>query len=75
MSKRDAYVFVKKDYVNYFSQILDLEMQMKSKAAVICGLVKGRRARIALERILRDEKNHEKYIREILGIVENSRGR
>lgn len=59
----------KKDYINYFDEILAVEFGMKKDAKLLLGKVKDAEAQIILQDLLSDETRHIKIVKEMIKLI------
>ncbi|NTU69392.1 hypothetical protein HGB13_00990 [bacterium] len=64
-------MFSHQDYIDYFSEIERIEIEMIREVHEIQKLVDNKKALLILESIKEDEKRHYQYAREILDLFDS----
>jgi rubrerythrin len=62
-------MFNKKDYLNYFKQLYDVEIVMKKEVKELLKIVNEPEAKKILERIREDEIRHADIVKEMIKLI------
>ena len=62
-------MFKKKDYVDYFKQLYDVEVVMKKEVEALLKIVDHPKAKIILEQIRKDEIRHAKIVKSMFKLI------
>lgn len=62
-------MFSKKDYLDYFKQLYDVEIVMKKEVEQLLKIVDLPEARKILERIREDEIRHAKIVKDMIKLI------
>lgn len=63
-------MFEKKDYLEYFKKIEEIEDKMVKDTKELLDNIKNEDAKKILQKVLSDEKRHSKIARSILDLIE-----
>ena len=63
-------MFNKKDYIDYFNQLYDLEIEMREDAEKLLIRVKNPEARRIIEVIRNDEIKHAEIVKEMIKLID-----
>jgi hypothetical protein len=59
----------KKDYLNYFKQLYDVEIVMKKETEKLLEIIQEPEARKIIKRIREDEIRHAKIVKEMIKLI------
>lgn len=62
-------MFNKKDYLQYFDELYQVEIMMKKEAQDLLKIINNEEARIIIEKIEKDEIRHAKIIKDLIKLV------
>lgn len=66
-------MFVKKDYLEYFTKIIEIERTMKREGEYLLKKVSDAKAKAILRKLVADERRHIKIVEGIIQIVKKSK--
>lgn len=62
-------MFKKKDYLDYFKQLYDVEIIMKKDVEKLLKIVDNQEVKLLLERIRKDEMRHAKLVKSLIKLL------
>ncbi len=62
-------MFIKKDYLNYFHQLYQIEIEMKKEIAYLMKIVSRSESKELLKKIHEDEVRHAIIVKELIKLV------
>ncbi len=62
-------MFTKKDYLQYFDELLEKEILMKKEAEILLRLINDNRAQEILKNIISDEVRHAKLVKYMRDLI------
>ena len=63
-------MFNKQDYIDYFNQLYDVEIQMKEDTEKLLAIIDNPEARKIIEAIRNDEIKHAAIVKEMIKLVD-----
>ena len=63
-------MFNKKDYIDYFNQLYDVEIEMKEDAEKLLAIINNPEARRIIETIRNDEIKHAEIVKEMIRLID-----
>ena len=62
-------MFKKKDYLEYFEELYNVELVMKKEAEDLLKIITEKKSRKILKQIVADEIRHAKIVKEMINII------
>ncbi|MFZ2310305.1 MAG: hypothetical protein WAW11_02065 [Patescibacteria group bacterium] len=63
-------MFNKKDYLDYFNQLYDVEIKMKEDTEKLLAIIDNPEARKIIEAIRNDEIKHAEIVKEMIRLID-----